>query len=167
MALQKDLGTRDFSPNKLLTQIHPAVNVPVNAIFVISGLAVVIALINLGSTAAFNIVTSLGTGTLTISYIICISIIIWRKLAGEPLLPSRFNMGRVFGLCVNIVAVGWLCLVFVIAFFPSVPAPLLTLEAMNWSVVVFLAVVVFSAVYFVVWGRKSYVGPVEYVRKLD
>jgi hypothetical protein len=38
---------------------------------------------------------------------------------------------------------------------------------MNWSVVVFLAVVLFSAVYFVVWGRKRYVGPVEYVRKLD
>ncbi|GAB7322317.1 hypothetical protein MBLNU13_g03293t1 [Cladosporium sp. NU13] len=153
--------------SKWIAKIHPAVNVPVNAIFVISGLAVVIALINLGSTAAFNIVTSLGTGTLTVSYIICISIIIWRKVAGEPLLPSRFNMGRVFGLCVNIVALGWLCLVFVIAFFPSVPAPLLTMEAMNWSVVVFLAVVVFSAVYFVVWGRKSYVGPVEYVRKLD
>jgi len=77
-------------------------------------------------------------------------------------------MGHVFGLCVNMVALGWLCLVFVIAFFPSVPAPLLTMEAMNWLVVVFpTAVVVFSAVYFVVWGRKSYVGPVEYVRKLD
>jgi choline transport protein len=148
-------------------QIHPAVNVPVNAILVISALAVVIALINLGSTAAFNIVTSLGTGTLTVSYIICISIIIWRKLAGEPLLPSRFNMGRVFGLCVNVVALGWLCLVFVIAFFPSVPAPLLTMAAMNWSVVVFVAAVVFSAVYFAFWGRKRYVGPVEYVRKLD
>ena len=151
----------------MAAQIHPAVNVPVNAILVLSALAVVIALINLGSTAAFNIVTSLGTGTLTVSYIICISIIIWRKLADEPLLPSRFNMGHVLGLCVNMVALGWLCLVFVIAFFPSVPAPLLTLAAMNWSVVVFLAVVLFSAVYFVVWGRKRYVGPVEYVRKLD
>lgn len=154
-------------PDNRLVQIHPAVNVPVNAILVISALAVIIALINLGSTTAFNIVTSLGTGTLTISYIICITIIIWRKLAGEPLLPSRFNMGRVFGLCVNVVALGWLCLVFVIAFFPSVPAPLLTVAGMNWSVVVFLAVVLFSAVYFVVWGRKRYVGPVEYVRKLD
>lgn len=65
------------------------------------------------------------------------------------------------------VALGWLCLVFVIAFFPSVPAPLLTLAGMNWSVVVFLAVVLFSAVYFAVWGRKRYVGPVEYVRKLE
>lgn len=76
-------------------------------------------------------------------------------------------MGRVFGLCVNLVALGWLCLVFVVAFFPGVPAPSLTLAAMNWSIVVFAAVVLLSAVYFVVWGRKGYIGPVEYVRKLD
>lgn len=148
-------------------QIHPVVDAPVNAILVISGLAVIISLINIGSTAAFNIVTSLGTGTLTMSYIVCISCIVWRKLTGEPLLPSRFTMGRVFGLCVNVVALGWLCLVFVVAFFPSVPAPLLTMAAMNWSVVVFAAVVLLSAGYFAVWGRKRYVGPVEYVRKLE
>jgi choline transport protein len=139
----------------------------VNAILVISGLAIIISLINIGSTAAFNIVASLGTGTLTISYIVCISCIVWRKVAGEPLLPSRFMMGRALGLFVNVVALGWLCLVFIVAFFPGVPAPLLTLEAMNWSIVVFAVVVVLSAGYFVVWGRKRYVGPVEYVRKLD
>lgn len=148
-------------------QIHPTVDAPVNAILVISGLAVVISLINIGSTAAFNIVTSLGTATLTVSYIVCISCIVWRKLADEPLLPSRFSMGRVFGLCVNLVALGWLGLVLVVAFFPGVPAPLLTLEAMNWSIVAFAAVVLFSGAYFVVWGRKRYVGPVEYVRKLE
>jgi choline transport protein len=54
-----------------------------------------------------------------------------------------------------------------VAFFPSVPAPLLTMAAMNWSIVVFAAVVVLSAAYFAIWGRKRYVGPVEYVRKLD
>jgi len=76
-------------------------------------------------------------------------------------------MGRFFGLAVNIVALAWLCLVFVIAFFPSVPAPLLTLPSMNWSVLVFGIVLIFSAVYFAIWGRHRYVGPVEYVRKLD
>jgi choline transport protein len=150
-----------------LQQIHPRVDAPVNATLVITGLAIIISLINIGSTAAFNIVTSLGTGTLTASYIVCISCIVWRKLAGELLLPSRFAMGRVFGLGVNLVALGWLGLVFVVAFFPGVPAPLLTMAAMNWSIVVFAAVVLLSTAYFAVWGRKRYVGPVEYVRKLD
>jgi choline transport protein len=93
---------------------------------------VVIALINIGSTVAFNSVASLGTGTLTMSYIISISCIIWRKLCGKPLLPSQFNMGRRVGLAVNLLAVGFLCVLFVIAFFPPIPSPLLTVVSMNW-----------------------------------
>ena len=76
-------------------------------------------------------------------------------------------MGRYFGLAVNLFAIGWLCLVFVIAFFPAVPVPLLTAKSMNWSVLVFVGVLLFSGLYFVASGRKKYVGPVEYVRKLD
>lgn len=148
-------------------QVRPGFDVPVNAILVIFTFAALISLINIGSTVAFNIVTSLGTGTLTLSYIVCISCIIWRKLFDKPLLPGRFDMGRIFGLTVNVVAVAWLCLVLVIAFFPSVPEPLLTLKYMNWSVVVWGAVIVFSILYFALWARKTYVGPVEYVRVLD
>jgi len=113
----------------------------------------------------FNIVTSLGTGTLTSSYIICISVHVWQKVTGQPMLPSRFNLGRRFGLFMKLVALGWLWLVLIIAFFPGIPDP--TSATMNWSVVVLGGVVVFSAVYFVLYGRKSYDGPVAYVRKLD
>jgi choline transport protein len=142
-------------------------DVPFNAIVVVTVIACLLALINIGSTIGFNIITSLGTGTLTASYILTISCVVWRKIAGKSLLPSRFDMGRVFGLFVNLVALGYLWLVFVIAFFPGVPLPLLTAISMNWSVVVFSGVVVFAGVYFVLWGRKAYAGPVEYVRKMD
>lgn len=128
--------------------------------------ATIISLINIGSTVAFNVVTSLGTGTLTISYIVCLSCVAWRRIMDLPLLPSKFDMGRWFGLAVNLVALGWLWLVFIIAFFPAVPAPLLTTQSMNWSILVFGIVVLFSAFYFVIWGRKEYVGPVNYCRKL-
>lgn len=149
-----------------MLEVRPGFDVPVNATIVIFTFAALISLINIGSAVAFNIVTSLGTGTLTLSYIVCISCIIWRKLFDKPMLPTRFDMGRIFGLLVNLVAVGWLCLVLIIAFFPSVPEPLLTLMYMNWSVVVWAGVIGLSIVYFVVWGRKRYVGPVEYVRVL-
>ena len=151
----------------ITSQVRPAIKVPVNAIIVIFVFAALISLINIGSTVAFNTVTSLGTGTLTVSYIVCISCVVWRKVCSQPLLPSQFDMGRVFGLAVNIVALAWLCLVLLFAFFPPVPVPLLTPIGMNWSVVVFGGVAVFSIVYFVIWGRKRYVGPVEYVRRLD
>ncbi|KAK4901620.1 hypothetical protein LTR27_001392 [Elasticomyces elasticus] len=147
--------------------VRPRSNVPVNAIIVSFVVAVIIALINVGSTVAFNSVTSLGTGTLTISYIISISCMIWRKLSGRPLLPSHFDMGRRFGLAVNFVALAFMCLVFVIAFFPPVPLPLLTVVSMNWSILIFGVVVLFSMGYYVIFGRKQYVGPVAFVRRLE
>lgn len=148
-------------------QVRPGLLVPVNAIIVIFIFASILALINIGSLVAFNVVTSLGTGTLSFSYIVTIACLVWRKTTRQPLLPSRFDMGRAFGLAVNLVALGWLCLVFVIAFFPAVPTPLLTLPSMNWSVLVFAVVFLISATYYVVYGRRVYVGPVEYVRKLE
>lgn len=76
-------------------------------------------------------------------------------------------MGPVLGLVVNLVALGWLWLVLVIAFFPPVPEPLLTAPTMNWSILVWAVVVIFSILYFAIWGRKRYAGPVEYVRRLE
>ncbi|OQO00905.1 hypothetical protein B0A48_13594 [Cryoendolithus antarcticus] len=153
--------------SRWVSHVSPRLEVPVNAILVICIVGIIISLINIGSTVAFNVVTSLGTGTLTISYIVCLSCVAWRRLTGQPLLPSRFDMGRTLGLIVNLVALGWLWLVFIIAFFPGVPLPLLTTLSMNWSVLVFGVVAIFSGVYFAIWGRKNYAGPVEYVRKLD
>lgn len=148
-------------------QVRPGLDVPVNAILVSFTFAACISLVNIGSTAAFNSITSLGTGTLTISYIICLSCMVWLRIAGKPLLPSRFDLGRSFGLALNITAVGFLVLVFVIAFFPPVPEPLLTVVSMNWSILIFGVVVLFSMLYYFLWGRKVYVGPVEYVRVLE
>ena len=158
-------GALPFS--RWISTVRPGFDVPVNAILVIFGVAVALSLINIGSTLAFSIITSLGTGTLTASYIICISTLVWRKVTGQPMLPSRFNMGKAVGLLVNLVALGWLWIVLIIAFFPLFPEPILTPALMNWSIVVVGGVVLFSILYFIVWGRKVYDGPVEYVRKLD
>lgn len=38
---------------------------------------------------------------------------------------------------------------------------------MNWNILIYGFVVVFSLVYYVLYGKKQYVGPVEYVRKLE
>ncbi|KAI7235503.1 hypothetical protein KC330_g4243 [Hortaea werneckii] len=152
--------------SKWVAHVRPGLDVPVNAILVSFTFAACISLVNIGSTAAFNSITSLGTGTLTISYIICLSCMIWLRINGKPLLPSRFDLGRGFGLALNVTAVGFLILVFVIAFFPPVPEPLLTVVSMNWSILIFGVVVLFSMAYYFIWGRKVYVGPVEYVRVL-
>jgi choline transport protein len=73
-------------------------------------------------------------------------------------------MGR-YGVVVNAVSVAYLLLVFVMSFFPQVPHP--TPPNFNWSIVIYGAVVLWSAGYFVLVGRRVYVGPVALCRRLD
>lgn len=104
--------------HRWVSHVRPGFDVPVNAVMVIFVIAACIALVNIGSTVAFNIITSLGTGTLTSSYLICISLLVWRKLTGQEMLPSRWDLGKTFGLAVNIIALLWLILVLITAVSP-------------------------------------------------
>lgn len=70
------------------------------------------------------------------------------------------------GLPVNIIAICYLAIVFIVAFFPAVPLPQLTAESMNWSSLIFTVVLVWSMVYYFVWSRHVYQGPVKYVQKV-
>ncbi|KAF2456974.1 amino acid permease-domain-containing protein [Lineolata rhizophorae] len=148
----------------VLSYVRPGWDIPLNAVLLSYAIAVLLALINIGSTAAFNIITSLGTGALISSYIVSISCLILKRLRREPLLPARWSLGR-YGLPINIFSVLFLTLVFIMSFFPQTRK--VTPESMNWNVLVYSAVVTFSIAYFAVRGRFRYVGPVEYVRKED
>lgn len=83
----------------------------------------------------------------------------WRN---EPFPPSRFTLGR-WGMPLNIFSVLFLCLVFVMSFFPITPNP--TVVTMNWNILVYGCVVSFAVIYFFVKGRHQYAGPVEYTKK--
>lgn len=139
-------------------------DIPVNAIFVTFFFTIILSLINIGSAAALNIISSLGTAALLSSYIGSIGCMVWRRVSGNPLPKSKFSLGK-WGLPINIVSLALLILFFVLAFFPSAPNP--DIASMNWSILVYGAVILFCMVYFYFRGRHRYVGPVEYVMKLD
>jgi choline transport protein len=124
----------------------------------------VLCLIIIGSSIAFNIIISLGNAAMFSSNIIVIGCMIRKRLVGEPLLPARFSLGRA-GLWVNLISMSYLFLGSVFVLFPSVPNP--SLIAMNWSVLIFGALVIFSMVYYYFHGRHNYEGPVEYVKKME
>ncbi|CAO2648275.1 Nn.00g075420.m01.CDS01 [Neocucurbitaria sp. VM-36] len=142
--------------------VRPGWDIPLNSVMVSYAIAVLLSLINIGSTVALNIITSLGTGALISSYIVSISCVTLKRLRGEPLLPSYFSLGT-YGLPLNIVSVLFLTLAFIMTFFPTTPNP--EPAAMNWNILVFGVVVVFSVAYYFVRGRYRYAGPVEYVKK--
>lgn len=144
------------------SQVRPGWDIPLNAVCVSFVITCLLSLINLGSSVAFNAIVSLTVGAILSSYIISISCVALRKIRNDPLPHARWSLGRA-GLACNIIAVLFLILVYIFAFFPLAPNP--TAETMNWSSLIYGAVVLFSVVYYFVFGRHAYEGPVVLVNK--
>ena len=106
-------------------------------------------------------VISLGVASMLTSYLITISCVALKRIRGEPLLPSKFDLGRL-GLPINIIAVLFLLFAWIFCFFPVGPRP--TVTDMNWAVLGYGIVVLFAILYYILRGRHAYVGPVKYVR---
>lgn len=144
-----------------IDQVRPGWDVPVNAVLATLGCTMLLSLIIIGSTIAFNVITSLGQLGLVSSYIVVISCVFAKRIKGEALLPSRFSLGK-FGFLVNGMALLFLGVAFIFLFFPAAPNP--TPASMNWSCLLFGFILGFSLIYYWIWGRHVYVGPVEYIK---
>lgn len=145
---------------------------PLHAVVITTGVSVLIGLINLGSTTAFNDVVSLGVSGLYASYIITEALLLYRRVTGAilslkdakdgvgekgQLVWGPFHVPGVFGTAVNIIAV----LFGVVIFFFSCWPVSSTVEpaTMNYSSLMAGAVVVAAVVYYVIWARDTYEGP--------
>jgi amino acid transporter len=125
-------------------------------------ITICLSFINIGSTAALSAIFSVSNGSLVSSYIVTISCMIWRRFH-SPLPPARFSLGK-YGLFLNIVSICFLLPIFVFSFFPSTSRP--TLASMNWGVVIYCSVIIFSTLhYHFGGGRQSYQPPNENIKE--
>jgi amino acid transporter len=147
---------------EFLSYVRPGWDIPLNAVLLTFVIAVLMSLINIGSTVAFNSIASLGTGALLSSYIISCSCMFLKRWRNELLLPSRFNLGK-YGLAINGISVAYLSIAFVFTFFPAFPHP--SADLMNWSILMYGSTATLCLCYFFYKGRHAYVGPVEYLNK--
>jgi amino acid transporter len=124
---------------------------------------VVIALINIGSTAALNTIVALLTGATSFSYALSIACILAKRLRREPLPPARFSLGK-FGTAINAFAALYVVVSAVASFFPvTVPTDAAN---MNWSSAMFGGVAVIACVDYLVRGRRHYIEPRKHVNKV-
>lgn len=159
-AFARDRGTPFGS---WLAHVRPGWDVPVNSIVVSWVVTCLLSLLNIGSTVAFNSVASLSISGVIASYIVSVGCITRKRILNEPLLPSKFSLGRWKGLALNVASMVYLVLFFVLSFFPLNPNPAPSL--MNWAILIFGAIIILALLDYVVRGRHVYEGPVEYVRK--
>lgn len=139
--------------------------VPLNAILFTSLVSGALACINIGSTVALNQIFSLGLTALPSSYLVSTGCIALKRIRGERLLSAHFVLSKRSGLLINMIGLAFAALALVTAFFPPInhPPP----ATMNWAILVYGTVVLFSIVYYLIVGRHRYEGPVAYVRKLE
>ncbi|QSS63400.1 amino acid permease [Histoplasma capsulatum] len=150
--------------SQFFARVHPKSKVPVNSILASTVITILLSLINIGSTEAFNAIASLTIASLFMSYLVCIGCFIYRRLQWKEIPPARFSLGAC-GLPVNIISFLYLSFAIVFTFFPNNNYP--TAVSMNWSVLVFGFVVIFAGLQYLIHGRKIYDGPVAYVEKIE
>lgn len=142
--------------------------IPLISIIVTTIISCLISLINIGSSTAFNAIISLTIAGLYGSYLVCCSLLIWRRCTGAISLPGEGSSGTLtwgpwrlhgwFGIAVNAFACVYMVIIIFFSFWPPVIRP--DKETMNYSVVVTGAVLIFSIIYYLIRARKVYTGPV-------
>ncbi|OJJ45843.1 hypothetical protein ASPZODRAFT_133711 [Penicilliopsis zonata CBS 506.65] len=150
--------------------------VPHWAIIVVTVAAVLLALIILGSAAVLNDVISLAVSALYSSYLISAALLLWRRCVGSirlasevsattilnttgtPLAWGPFRVPGVLGIAVNIFTVAYLAIGVFFSFWPMLLHP--DASTMNWAVVGTVGTSLICTIYYMVWGRAEYTGPV-------
>ncbi|KAK5115488.1 hypothetical protein LTR62_001147 [Meristemomyces frigidus] len=147
-------------------KMDPKWNIPFNSVYATSMACVVLALIQLGSTVAFNIIVSLSVLGLMSTYMISIGCVFHRRLTGQPLPHARWSLGR-YAIWINGFALFYSAFLLVFCCFPSY-LPVDTSSA-NWAPLVWFAVIIVAVVVYVMYGKKHYTAPVDFVegRKAD
>lgn len=163
-----------------ITRVTNHSRLPVTAILVTTVFAMLVVLISVGSSVAFNDVISLTVGSLFCSYLLVCSLLLWRRCTGSVVSPSSqathdsfgantpgaagklvwgpFHMRGYLGIFVNAVACAYMVVVLFFVVWP--PATPTTAASMNYAIVMFSAVAMLATVYYLVWARKTYKGPV-------
>ncbi|CAG7950216.1 unnamed protein product [Penicillium salamii] len=129
--------------------------IPLNAMALGMVVEIILGCIYFGSSTAFNAFSGVGVIFLTLSYACPVAVSMF--LCGrKEVKAGNFDLGPLGWFC-NVVCICWSLLALPLFCFPTNAG--VTLETMNYAVVVFVGFLLISAVWYGVWGRKNYVGP--------
>ncbi|KAJ4299251.1 hypothetical protein N0V90_004495 [Kalmusia sp. IMI 367209] len=146
-------------PNaSIIAYVHPSLKIPLPSILITCTVSCLLSLINIGSATVFNAVVSLSVAGFFGSYILPFSLLLYTRLRQPGKLEyGPWKLGRL-GPWINGFAIVWSAVVMFFSFWPaSVPVNAVN---MNWSCVLWGAVVIFAATFWILHGKKVYQGPI-------
>ncbi|KAL8898489.1 MAG: hypothetical protein Q9207_006672 [Kuettlingeria erythrocarpa] len=159
-----------------LSKVDARTTIPLASVLVVFLCSVLISLINIGSSTVFGDVVSLVLEGFYTSYFLACSMLLYRRIRGEigdsendngATYPAHWGPWRLkgaLGIANNVLACAYLVLIAIFSYWPA--AVPVTPATMNYSSLVLGAVAIGSMVYYFLWARKTYTGPIVEV-KLD
>ncbi|KAI9757776.1 MAG: hypothetical protein M4579_003312 [Chaenotheca gracillima] len=141
-----------------LAKVEPRSALPLYSIGVTVGISVLLALINIGSSEAFNAIVSLSVMSVLASYCIPIICLLRRRFYKQYIRWGPWRLGR-WGALANIVGVVYALVAFVFSFWPADAK--VNKDNMNWACLVWGTAMLFCGFWYVVRARKYYHGPVR------
>ncbi|GKZ23629.1 hypothetical protein AbraIFM66951_009906 [Aspergillus brasiliensis] len=147
-------------------QVNQRTLVPFHSTLVVVVAAGLLSLINIGSAVVLNIILSLVLEAFFASYMISLSLLLYRRLRGDLTEPGQgggvlnwgpFRVKGWLGTANNIFAIAYSIIMMFFGCWPpeNHPDP----EKINYSIVIFAGVTLISIIYYVGWARKHYQGP--------
>ncbi|TFK36090.1 amino acid transporter [Crucibulum laeve] len=133
---------------------HRLGDVPMNAYILSTGIQVLLALIFLGSSTAFNAFVGVAVICLGASYAMPVAILLLNGRKDMANVP--FPLGK-WGPFLNAFSILWVCFLTVLSSMPAVIP--VTKVSMNYASVVFVGFGGISAVWYLLNGRLYYNGP--------
>ncbi|KAF4610823.1 hypothetical protein D9613_007275 [Agrocybe pediades] len=128
---------------------------PVNAVWFVIGVSAICGVLGFSDTA----LTSLAASSVIGLYTSYTAPIFLRITSGrDKLVPGPFSLGR-WAVPIGAIAVSWVSFIVVMLFFP--PGQTTTPQEMNYSVVIIMAVFIFSSLSWILSARKWFRGPVR------
>ena len=138
--------------------MEPRSALPLYSIGVTATISLLLALINIGSSAAFSAIVSLSVASVLASYTMPIVLILRRRLLGEPIRLGPWSLGR-WGMMANILGLMYAIFAFFFSFWPQ--AKQVDAESMNWACLVWGFAMLFCGFWYVVRARHFYHGPIR------
>lgn len=143
--------------------LHEKTNLPLWSLGFSVLITMLLGLINIGSSTAFNAVISLVVSAYYSSYFNAIVLLTWRKLTGTAPEPGPWTIGKMPSLIVNILTLVYIVIVFIFSFFPLVITDL-SLSSFNWAVLLYFGVLIIGIVLYL-FRSKDYREPKPVYRK--
>ncbi|KAG8161212.1 hypothetical protein KVR01_009476 [Diaporthe batatas] len=165
---------RGLPGSKFLARTSRRTSIPLYSVLTTAIVAIILSLVNIGDATAFNGVISISIAGLFGSYLVAAGLLLYRRVRGQIRDPSPddlhvntidstlawgpWRLPGLFGIVNNAFSCSYLLFVFFFSFWPATRE--VTPQTMNWAVLVFVAVISFSVLYYVTWARRVYSGPI-------